>query len=393
MNRPISSSLVLRPEAPALQKQVLKLGVLALRLALSLLILLSAQSGHAHDLEVDQFSYFPAESGDTLRGQLIFDPELTRAPQDHLSDNQAKERVLSFVKQQLTLHIDAHPCAPELEIRELYNKGGATAGDSVVILCPLSPSVPEHSLTVELGPDIRDLIVQGPRLGTDGQRQHSTLVHPNSHSPSLRFLSPGAQATPAQQAPSPPPPHSFYEVVLDYFKTGFLHILPLGADHVLFVIGIVLPATALRSVLLLLTGFTAAHTLTLALVSLEMIAPSPLGVEALIALSIALLGLENLFLPRNTLRYRMGLVVLFGLVHGMGFAGALRAIAPSLDDFSWALLGFNLGVEAGQIVVAGTLSALLISLRSRPALVEHLVQAGSWALVVIGSFWTITRLL
>ncbi len=136
--------------------------------------------------------------------------------------------------------------------------------------------------------------------------------------------------------------------LLDYVKLGFDHILPLGLDHILFVLGLYLLSQRLKDLLWQVTAFTAAHTLTLALAILGLVNIPPFIVEPLIALSIVYVAVENLFKDRVS-KSRIGLVFGFGLLHGLGFAGVLREIGLQSDNFVESLIAFNIGVELGQI--------------------------------------------
>jgi hydrogenase/urease accessory protein HupE len=136
--------------------------------------------------------------------------------------------------------------------------------------------------------------------------------------------------------------------LLDYVKLGFEHILPLGLDHILFVLGLYLLSQRLKDLLWQVTAFTAAHTLTLALAILGLVNIPPYIVEPLIALSIVYVAVENLFKDRVS-KSRIGLVFGFGLLHGLGFAGVLREIGLQSDNFVESLIAFNIGVELGQI--------------------------------------------
>ena len=141
-----------------------------------------------------------------------------------------------------------------------------------------------------------------------------------------------------------------WQTVLDYMVIGFEHILPLGLDHILFIVGLFLFSLHLRPLLLQVTMFTLAHTLTLGLAALEIISLSPRVVEPLIALSIAYVGIENIWFRRLGF-HRLILVFAFGLVHGLGFAGVLADFGMPKDAFFTALISFNVGVEFGQLAV------------------------------------------
>jgi hypothetical protein len=146
-----------------------------------------------------------------------------------------------------------------------------------------------------------------------------------------------------------------WAAILDYLRFGFEHILPRGLDHVLFVLGLYLGTKSMRSLFLLVTIFTVAHSVTLILASFGAIRLPASIVEPAIALSIAWIGVENLFF-RNTQLRRVILVFLFGLLHGLGFAAALAELGLPQRNFVAALISFNVGVELGQLaVVAGAL--------------------------------------
>jgi hydrogenase/urease accessory protein HupE len=135
-----------------------------------------------------------------------------------------------------------------------------------------------------------------------------------------------------------------------YLTLGFSHILPHGLDHLLFVLGIYLLSGQARSVLCQVSAFTIAHSITLGLSMYGLVRVSPSVVEPLIALSIAYVAIENIFLSELK-SWRVACVFAFGLLHGMGFAGALRELGLPRSEFMTALLMFNLGVEAGQLAV------------------------------------------
>ncbi len=132
----------------------------------------------------------------------------------------------------------------------------------------------------------------------------------------------------------------------EYLELGYTHILPRGLDHILFVVGLFLLAARLRPVLVQVTTFTLAHSMTLGLALYGVVSLPATVVEPLIALSIVYVGIENLR-TRQLTPWRVTLVFLFGLLHGLGFAGVLTGLQLPRADFALGLLGFNLGVEAG----------------------------------------------
>ena len=193
---------------------------------------------------------------------------------------------------------------------------------------------------------------------------------------------------------------AWHEVVLSYLVIGFEHIIPMGLDHILFILGIFLLSVRLRPLLLQVTMFTLAHTLTLGLSMAGHAALPASIVEPLIALSIAYIGLENLYAARkgahgNDLsRFRLPLVFGFGLLHGLGFADALRAFGMPSNDFLTALIAFNVGVELGQLAVI-LLAFLMVGLwfrRHNDAYRNLVITPGSLLIGLTGLYWTFERI-
>lgn len=143
---------------------------------------------------------------------------------------------------------------------------------------------------------------------------------------------------------------SFFSVLKTYVVAGFQHILPLGLDHILFVIGIFLLSSKLKPLLWQVTMFTLAHSITLSLSMLDIFSLPSRVVEPLIALSIAYVAIENIFSPRLH-RSRLWLVFGFGLLHGLGFASILSEFGMPVDAFALALISFNIGIEFGQLFI------------------------------------------
>jgi hypothetical protein len=182
------------------------------------------------------------------------------------------------------------------------------------------------------------------------------------------------------------------EIASAYGVLGVEHILG-GTDHLLFVLGLLFLVGFRRRLVGTITAFTLAHSLTLASSALGWLALRPPPVEALIALSIVLVAAEALH-QRATLSRRWPALVafLFGLVHGLGFAGALQQIGLPQRHLAVALLSFNLGVEAGQLLVVGAVWAAFRLLSGWP----RLAQARTPALYAIGgvaAYWSIGRVL
>jgi hydrogenase/urease accessory protein HupE len=187
-------------------------------------------------------------------------------------------------------------------------------------------------------------------------------------------------------------PAGVLAVCLTFVPAGIHHIL-IGPDHILFLIGLLLLGGGWRRVLKIATGFTVAHSITLALAALELVQPPARLIEPAIALSVALVGLDNL--RGQGRRDRRALLAFgFGLIHGFGFAGVLREFGLPHEALGWSLFAFNAGVELGQALVIAVVLPVLGVLRSRaPRLAPRIVTAGSWGVVLAGGGWLVQRLL
>jgi hydrogenase/urease accessory protein HupE len=180
--------------------------------------------------------------------------------------------------------------------------------------------------------------------------------------------------------------------VREFLVLGVMHIAT-GYDHLLFLLGLLLVGGTLRSALQIITSFTCAHSITLALATLNVIHISPRIVEPLIAASIVYVGLENLLRPAVKGRWR--LTFAFGLIHGCGFASALRELGVGTNGLGIVtpLLSFNLGVELGQLTIAALVLPVIWKFRASPVLVQRVAPIGSALIVIAGSCWLVQRTL
>lgn len=179
-------------------------------------------------------------------------------------------------------------------------------------------------------------------------------------------------------------------VLGEYFVLGVEHILT-GIDHIVFLLGLLLLGGRLKSILWMVTAFTAAHSITLGLAVLGVVAPSGRFIEPMIALSVAYVGVENFVVKDVDKRWRI--TALFGLVHGFGFAGALGEIALPHAQIPVALLAFNVGVEVGQIALLAVALPVILKLRQREWFREKGMRVASGAIIAAGVIWFVTRVL
>jgi hypothetical protein len=190
------------------------------------------------------------------------------------------------------------------------------------------------------------------------QAVHLTILREDINIEIKHILSVAEESPPYPLREAPAVPPSRLSVALEYVRLGYEHILPKGVDHILFVLGLFLLNTNWRSLLMQITSFTLAHSLTLALSMYGVVRLSPSIVEPLIALSIAVVAIENLATSKLHV-WRTAIVFAFGLLHGLGFAGVLTELGLPRSEFVTALVGFNIGVELGQLSVIA-LAFLLI---------------------------------
>lgn len=179
--------------------------------------------------------------------------------------------------------------------------------------------------------------------------------------------------------------------VLRKFVGAGLHHILIGPDHLLFLIGLLLLGGSLRQLVLVVSAFTAAHSVTLSLAALDIFSPPARLVEPAIALSIIYVGADNLTV-RGGRDVRAWIAFGFGLVHGFGFAGVLKEMDLPTRALGWSLFSFNVGVEIGQLVVVMAVASMLAAIRARSeAAGRRLVFAGSLVVMAAGAFWFIER--
>ncbi len=186
---------------------------------------------------------------------------------------------------------------------------------------------------------------------------------------------------------------SFTGLAWQYVEVGFTHIIPLGLDHILFVLGLYFLSNRLRPLIIQVSSFTVAHTFTLALSMLDLMSISPAIIEPLIALSIVFVAVENWFTDRLQ-PWRPFLIFGFGLIHGFGFAGVLREINLATTDFATSLIFFNVGVELGQLAVIAIAYGALGFWASKKAWYRSRIVRPLTVLIgTTGFFWFLERVL
>ncbi len=178
------------------------------------------------------------------------------------------------------------------------------------------------------------------------------------------------------------------------FTASGVHHIAIGPDHILFIVGLLLLGGSLSRLLGIVTAFTVGHSATLALATLNLVDPPARFVEPAIALSIVFIGADNLLAGSRGRDVRAWIALVFGLVHGFGFASVLRETGLPPQALGLSLFAFNLGVELGQAVIVVVVAAALNRLRQKNStLARRVVTAGSVIVMAAGAFWFVERVL
>ncbi len=205
-----------------------------------------------------------------------------------------------------------------------------------------------------------------------------------------RFAEGENQTVSLSESASGEPGHAPIQGLRGWFELGVIHIFG-GIDHLAFLIALLIVGGSWRRILLMVTAFTVAHSITLGATALNLIvldATRERWAEAAIAVSIVYVALENLVFKEH--KHRALITFAFGLVHGFGFASVLTSYGLGNSKLI-GLLGFNLGVEAGQAFVVGCLYPLVAILRRRPLARRWVVRLTSLIILSTGSYWLVER--
>lgn len=183
-----------------------------------------------------------------------------------------------------------------------------------------------------------------------------------------------------------------HDAIWFYLKLGVRHIVPSGLDHILFIICLCLLSSEFKAILWQATAFTVAHSVTLALSMKGIVTLPSTIIEPIIALSIVFVAIENIIL--NELKpWRVAIVFLFGLIHGLGFASVLNEVGLPRNKFLTSILGFNLGVELGQVLVITMIFYLVVvPFSKRSDYKKIIVFPVSILIALIALYWTVKRI-
>jgi hydrogenase/urease accessory protein HupE len=226
-----------------------------------------------------------------------------------------------------------------------------------------------------------------------GHRQLLSLQNAKGDVLTERILNANADTITIELNPTEagPPAHVRATSFSDFFVMGVEHIWT-GYDHLLFLFGLLIVTRNFGASVKIITCFTIAHSITLAVATLSLVQISSRWVEPLIAASIVYVGIENLIRGDDP-KGRWMLTFAFGLIHGFGFASVLKELGVGANGSGIAvpLVSFNLGVEVGQIVIAALVLPVIWKLRARPVFVARWVPACSALVAVLGAYWFVQR--
>ncbi len=291
----------------------------------------------------------------------------------------AKPQLEAIAKSALEVSIDGKVIAPDSVLVRIAK---AEDGRDNAYFALTYPGGPAESLVVRSA--IMDKFSRGHReyfklTSAEGKTIAERLLDANSASATI---SAGELAAALGRW------HTFKQFLL----LGIEHIL-LGFDHLCFLFALLLVVENLTAVMKIVTAFTIAHSITLALAALDKVTLSPGIVEPLIAVSIVYVGLENIWRHGKAIEGRWLLTFAFGLVHGFGFASVLKElnIGAAGSSIAVPLVSFNLGVEIGQLAIAGLLFPIIIWLKKRSTFQQRLVPVCSILVAIAGGYWLIER--
>jgi hypothetical protein len=284
------------------------------------------------------------------------------------------EPLLPRMASHFDLRFDGAPCRPVVAIETLEVPADITRAAYAVLTA--SCDAPANPSTVAWRDD---LVYSTYAVVLEHDRQIQTVWVEGDETASLSLR---------QQ----PTSNGRAAIVAQYLRLGFEHILPKGLDHILFVLGMFLLTRSVRPILAQVTSFTVAHSLTLALTMYGVVSLRPAVVEPLIAVSIVYVAVENIFMERVA-PWRPVVVFLFGLLHGMGFAGVLRDLRLPRASFVPALVSFNIGIELAQLTVIALAFICTHALWRRDAgwYRARVVVPGSAAIALTALVWTVER--
>ncbi|MFJ7727523.1 HupE/UreJ family protein [Neobacillus sp. NPDC097160] len=300
-----------------------------------------------------------------------------------VNDELASQKIESYLQKGLRIDVDSKPLTMELVSMDMAQKGAAR-GVEFQLRFIADEEIEQFNLHYDLVFDDAPAHTSVLMVHAGEYFQQDMIDSANRD---ILINLPHIDSTKSDNLSNVPQP-KIGAVLWKYFKLGIEHILT-GYDHLLFLLSLVLIASRFKDALKIVTAFTIAHSITLFLVATDRIQVSSHWVEALIALTICYVAVENMFVQKA--KWRWILTAIFGLIHGMGFAGALAETGLPKGNLIGSLLTFNLGVEAGQLMVLCLLLPFLLWLRRFPWYRKMMISTSCF-IFVLAFYWLIQRL-
>ncbi|MBI1292974.1 hypothetical protein GC173_17320 [bacterium] len=306
--------------------------------------------------------------------------QIEKLPRDKMEEGLEKAR--ATLEKSVSIEFDGKPEFPDISFPE-YIDGMPTSpmGAAGYYL--------EHTrrvlFTGEIPEGAQDFTLTTKNLGNC-----SLVIRQEGSDVEVQYATAANETTPPYSLKEPPKPLSGPEVVAQFGTLGFEHIIPEGIDHILFVLGLFLLAAQFRPLFWQITAFTIAHSVTLLLSVYDVVSVQGPIVEAIVALSIAYVAVENL-VTQKLHWWRPLVVFCFGLLHGLGFAGGLKEIGIPDNHFLLALFSFNIGVEVGHLSVVGVAFLCIGWFREKPWYRVRVVYPISSIIALIAITWSIQR--
>lgn len=363
--------------------------------ALAVVLAVLSSPARAHEVQPSVLDLTLADGTATVSVDATVEPFIAGLDLDGLSNtnesarSEANDRLRNMPPQELSQALrDAWPALSE--DLQLLVDGTPVPLELQDIAVPEvgDPDLPRTTRFTATGPlpegDAPVVLDWAPRLGGVAIRQMGA-----GQEGYTGYLASGGQSDPIPRTGGSA--QGGWAAFQSYVPVGFAHIMPLGIDHILFVLGLFFLSMNLRPLLAQVTAFTAAHTLTLALAALGIVSVSAAIVEPLIAASIVYVGVENV-LSRRMSPWRPLVVLLFGLLHGLGFAGVLSEYDLGSSNFMAKLIGFNVGVEFGQLaVIAAAFLTVGLWFGRKPWYKAWIANPASVVIAAVGAYWFVER--
>ncbi len=362
--------------------------------ALALCLCLSGVAANAHEVSPSVADLSHSDGVATLDIELTLEGFLAGIDLSNVTDTNEAEGAESYdalralggpdleaafeafwpqMADQLQFFADGQPVSPALEAVSVPGVGNVEL-----------PRLSQIRITAEMPAD-----AQTVEFGWDSTFGALVLRQFGVDEPFEAYLEGGATSGPIPIAGGGQ--LSGWETFARYIAVGFDHIIPKGLDHILFVLGLYFLSPTFRPLLWQVTAFTLAHTITLAAGVTGLVSVPGHIVEPIIAASIVLVAVENIY-TSGLSRWRPLVVFVFGLLHGLGFASVLQEFGLPSDRLVQALIGFNIGVELGQLAVIAAAFALVgIWFRDKKWYRPAIAIPGSVLIALIGAYWFIER--